>query len=1232
MKQLKLTLLTFLNGLLQKRINRIQASLASSSSVTPAIAIAPEYAFHSLSPVADADPEGEYAKTLNWALTNRKKEDIKNLAITGPYGSGKSSILKTFQANNTNPDFSFLNISLATFKEETQNPDSPKGADLLRLIELSVLQQIFYHEEDHKIPDSRFKKIKSFGRKKLWYLSTGLFLLLIATLHLLKKNLLESLVGYEFYPATNVIITVLSILIVIVGYFYIIFKSIRTISSITVSKLNIHDAEIEINKNISKSILNNHLDELLYFFEVTDYTVVIIEDLDRFEQTEIFTKLRELNLLLNYSDKIKRDIVFIYAVRDDMFKDKDRTKFFDFIIPVIPVINSSNSNEKLMDVVKKNGYKIKPELIENISLFIDDMRLLYNITNEYYIYRKKLGKLDPNKLMSIVVYKNIYPNDFVDLSNGEGQLHGVFNKKSTFINERLKVIDDQIIQAKTKIDQIENILFTDGQELRMLYVLKYVEKLSGITHFTMNGDTCSISDAANEDNFKFLMENTAIYHFYQHNRNYGGNLYTPTSDQVPHKFKDIEKEIDPDNTYLDRLALADDWNNDKVQVLKAKIAELEGEKIKIRQFKIKDIMALGGCKMDLENKKQLQLVNILLRNGYIGEDYLDYLSIFYEGSITKEDREFLLNVKAQIKSEFDYQLYKLDKLIPKIDTVDFTQDYILNYDLTDYVLTKPSTNKNQKSAILAILKNESENSVTFIDGFIEKSKNPGLFIKELAKNWPNMWHFLSQQSKLSKERLDVFFKHLIASADIADLKILAEHSKLKTDISEMANFLEIDVSKEKVKEVIKGLEIQFTNLKMKDATDELAKFVYENNHYRINENMIRSMLQTFGTYDQQSFNEKNYFAIKESKCESLIQYVDDNLETYITDIHLMLEQNTREDEVVLIDLLNHAKLSIELKTEVIEKTDTKIIDIENIEFEEVAKQLLDSSKLTAKWQNLTDYYQNMEAVLDEHIVGFINNVDNAKELSVDKVNIETPVPDLETVKKFLRAILMEDSINNVSYNLILEAVPYNYPNLALQDLSYEKVKMMIDHNVLTMNVTNYNLLREHFTGLHTPFAIYKRSVFVPAINDYVIEEPEVFDLVSSGKLTVSEKNKVIAAVDDTALTSTTRLSAELGTLSIIHDSLILPTPVIYHILLNELSNNQRLQLLVKRFMLFSKDEVMSILSQLPEPYSEISKPGKRPTLADEQLNWDLTRKLVNADYIKRATDERGKIRISTYKR
>ena len=89
----------------------------------------------------------------------------------------------------------------------------------------------------------------------------------------------------------------------------------------------------EVNRNKAKykpkgKIFNKYLDEIVYFFQVTKVKLVIIEDLDRFGTPNIFLKLRELNQLINESKIVGRHITFIYAVKDDIFKDEERTKFF----------------------------------------------------------------------------------------------------------------------------------------------------------------------------------------------------------------------------------------------------------------------------------------------------------------------------------------------------------------------------------------------------------------------------------------------------------------------------------------------------------------------------------------------------------------------------------------------------------------------------------------------------------------------------------------------------------------------------------------------------------------------------------------------------------------------------------------------------------------------------------------------------------------------------------------
>src|SRR5690606_32656908 len=352
--------------------------------------------------------------------------------------------------------------------------------ELLQRIETSILEQIFYHEEDNKIPDSRFKKIKSYSPKKLSFLSIGYLLFILAIYNYFHPNFIQSI--FKDIIFSNKVFDIIhysGTLIIALGLFFIIFKSVRIISAVTINKLKIQNAEIGVGENLNKSILNHHIDEILYFFSVRPYNVVIIEDLDRFRETEIFTKLREVNLLLNNSEKTKRkEIVFVYAVRDDMFNDKERTKFFDFIIPVIPVINSSNSSEILLKRKNEFKYKLSDNLIEDISFFIDDMRLLHNISNEFYLYSNKLNEtLNQDKLFAIITYKNIYPNDFMKLSNNEGDLYTALNSKTIFIKNSINEIDLEIEKIKDRVIEYENLFIDNIKNLRLLYVVRVIESL-----------------------------------------------------------------------------------------------------------------------------------------------------------------------------------------------------------------------------------------------------------------------------------------------------------------------------------------------------------------------------------------------------------------------------------------------------------------------------------------------------------------------------------------------------------------------------------------------------------------------------------------------------------------------------------------------------------------------------------------------------------------------------------
>jgi hypothetical protein len=377
----------------------------------------------------DSEDAKHYITALNWAIDN---EDTRNIALTGTYGSGKSSILKTFEKSNEDEKNKFLTISLANFSEvnSKQGNEKTNTKKAIREIQTGELEeqiflQLHYTISNDKLPNSRFRKINN-STKFINRKFTFLFLFYLTCIfNVIQPKWILDAIKKRIYIDINPPYIILGFLFVLSlaftfhGIFEFtrwIFKSFNNFQRIKVSFL---DTEIESINEGTNSFLSQHLDEVLYFFEKTKKNIVIFEDLDRFNNTEIFIKLRELNSLINGYEPIinsGKGVKFIYAIRDDVFLSKDRTKFFDFIIPVIPVMNASNSYEILYNSF--NGQNIENDLLSSISLFIDDRRLLNNTVNEFLIYKSVINStLNTNKLLAIIVYKNLFPSNFEMLLN-----------------------------------------------------------------------------------------------------------------------------------------------------------------------------------------------------------------------------------------------------------------------------------------------------------------------------------------------------------------------------------------------------------------------------------------------------------------------------------------------------------------------------------------------------------------------------------------------------------------------------------------------------------------------------------------------------------------------------------------------------------------------------------------------------------------------------------------------
>ena len=417
----------------------------------------------------------------------------------------------------------------------------------------------------------------------------------------------------------------------IIGIIIIIIRVIRYLNNSKFTKLNLKDGAFEIKCHDESSILNRYLDEIIYFFEENKIDIIFIEDLDRFGDKMIFSKLRELNNLLNNSEQIKHRIVFIYALNDNLFNSKNRNKFFDIVIPIIPFINTSNSGDAFINMFNEYDPKhnISTDLINDISLYIDDMRLLINIYNEFIIYKISLQKIsDMNKLLAMIVYKNIYSEDFVKLHNGEGLIHQLLvTEKKNIIESAIIIIEKEIEKLNSLIENTKGLVIHDENDLRGLYIHRFWNSLNKPVSLFINQREVSYKELSDKEIFNEL-KNDGIQGYFYKNIN---NTFNRTNNIL--KFSDIEKDINSNKTYDDRLKEIENKNKKEILNKLTKIDDLEKEKNKIKMMSFSDISTVAkfSSVFDEYNTNENKLIFYLLRNGYINEDYQYYISYFFEG-------------------------------------------------------------------------------------------------------------------------------------------------------------------------------------------------------------------------------------------------------------------------------------------------------------------------------------------------------------------------------------------------------------------------------------------------------------------------------------------------------------------------------------------------------------------------------------------------------------------------
>ncbi|MGW6780957.1 YobI family P-loop NTPase [Brucella pseudogrignonensis] len=199
--------------------------------------------FVDLAPTEEADNADIYFEAFEYAIN---RPDVLNIALTGPYGSGKSSVIKSFLIKH--PELRALKLSLASFSTEVDSINKAaltkkEIAENKQEVERSILQQILYVLETDKLPFSRFKRIqvpKQVAIVNSLFITVGL----VCVWHLFSKQT-DVLSGDFFKPfGWSNWLNYLSIFLAAVFAWKVIHSVYTTSFGLSLKSLSLKDVQI----------------------------------------------------------------------------------------------------------------------------------------------------------------------------------------------------------------------------------------------------------------------------------------------------------------------------------------------------------------------------------------------------------------------------------------------------------------------------------------------------------------------------------------------------------------------------------------------------------------------------------------------------------------------------------------------------------------------------------------------------------------------------------------------------------------------------------------------------------------------------------------------------------------------------------------------------------------------------------------------------------------------------
>ena len=1173
--------------------------------------------FQKLTPITLSDDEMRgYNEALDFVF---KEDDLLNIAISGPYASGKSSVFKTYEEKRLEKKkLKGIHISLSYFspnlksKIKNQNVDDELTFNDELMLERKIINQIIHQIEPKQIPSTDFK-VKAESKSWINIFWASIISLFFCCFIYIDKTLLNKWLE-EPTQLTLILIGSLFTLITFVSYKIIDLQHRKNL----IRKLKIFQNEIDISSECDVSYFDKYLDEIIYILRKSKLDFIVFEDIDRYDDNLILNKLRELNYIYNQRQKNRKrkptkgkPIKFIYLIKDEIFESKERTKFFDYILPIVPVMDNSNSLGKMEELFKnENIYSdFSITFLDTLSLYLDDIRLIKNICNEYIIYKKKLPHqaswFKKENLLAIIVYKNIFPEDYslTRLGLGQGVVHRIIEslikQRNSIYQNQMEQLDSEIQSKKDIIEMNETNHLESVYELKALYI-KFPSKIYS-DDYQFNNRT-KISDLNIKELISSLIKNN-----YKINNHYN-------EIDCKQYFDDLEQ----DSRYKKRKKKLEIIKKNKKSTLEQELKKLEKQKfqlkspnkiseiIKINQDNNITIDSLFKAHIDdqteheqykseydkLSSSCYFPLLRTLIIQGYIDENYNDYTSFYDEQGLPQNDTLFLRNINERIQNDWQLELKKPEIVLKRLNSDNsskFNEPAVLNFSLLDHIL---ATNKT-RDLFQFINLFKSNREVDFVNEYLAryftllinnnikyKPEHLCLFIKKLNIRFGNIWSLLNIFDPRLYVYLSFIHNQLIELEKIHGLVALKNFIEARNDFlyieEEWDRIFQLLDNKQRITDAFKKMRIQFKQIE--HSTPELLALVEAKKHYELNYVNVKHILQN--RYNQTNFDSHIIQTILTLSDDSPVKvYFQSNLEPLVlslteSDISII---DDNEDTVLFI--LNHDEISISVKIAYIDKISLTIKLLEQVTDKGVWNILLEKQKIEYSAENIVHYFFNYELEdedeeyikINKELANFINN--SNKNISSQQADLEKLISDVDETDLFFKPIILNSDLDPDRYKMLIAwfngkcCSNFNYTGI-----SKEKVSILIQLKAIGLGEEqDLKFIRKYYPDNIQELIIHNFNDYINKLNkdSSLRNKKEIISLLSE-EISLDKKFSLLALTDE----------------PISINNQIYPTKLQNYILKNNFNVNDLHYITNSQFYDSTTDEIKETIKHLCIEYQE----------------------------------------------